>query len=482
VANVEEILSVGIDIGTSTTSLIISKLKIKNIAGSFNAPKIEIIEKNILYRSDIYFTPLTDEKTIDFIGLKEIIEKEYEKARVNPSEIKTGAVIITGETARKQNAENILDAISKMAGTFVVATAGPNLEAYLAGVGAGAAKLSSEMKNNVCNVDIGGGTTNISVFGEGKLLSTFCANIGGRLIKLLTNCTEIRLKNVSHYGRIILDEMRLVANEGDRVSFDDLQEFARRLAEALLSILIFKPNPLAEKLAIGVLPKEPMKIDVITFSGGVGRLFYEDEYSQDVLLATRFQDVGPLLAFELKKGISKLPYKVVKPSETIYATVIGAGVHTTELSGSTIYISDPKVLPLRNIPVFRIDNPYGSKNEIMEEVRRKMDTFKNAEGQIIPALLIPDLNNAKFDKIKNLAESIFAAYRITNQQGPLIVICEGDLGKALGSVLKNLCGRLYDVISIDEISVKEGDYIDIGEPLYNGSVVPVILKTLVFSH
>jgi ethanolamine utilization protein EutA len=189
-----------------------------------------------------------------------------------------------------------------------------------------------------------------------------------------------------------------------------------------------------------------------------------------------------LLAFELKKGISKLPYKVVKPSETIYATVIGAGVHTTELSGSTIYISDPKVLPLRNIPVFRIDNPYGSKNEIMEEVRRKMDTFKNAEGQIIPALLIPDLNNAKFDKIKNLAESIFAAYRITNQQGPLIVICEGDLGKALGSVLKNLCGSLYDVISIDEISVKEGDYIDIGEPLYNGSVVPVILKTLVFSH
>lgn len=481
----QEILSAGIDIGTTTTCLVISKLKIKNVAGGFRVPRIEIVEKNVVYKSDVYFTPLIDEKIIDFVALKAIIEKEYEKARVSPSEIKTGAVIITGETARKENAKNVLDAISKLAGTFVVSVAGPNLEAYLAGLGAGAAKLSCEMRNTVCNVDIGGGTSNISVFDEGKLVSTFCANIGGRLIKVMIDDTKVKLKNISPYGRIVLDEMGLNVVEGDSISFAELQEFAKNLAEALLSILIFRPNPLAEKLAIGTLPREPIKIDVITFSGGVGYLFYEAEYldecSRDVRLATRFQDVGPLLSLALKSGVPKLPYKVIKPLETVYATVIGAGVYTTELSGSTIFISDPNLLPLRDIPVLRVDNPCGDRNEIIQEVRRKIETFKDFEGQVVPAVFIPALHNAKFEKIKKLGEAIFTAYRMENHHGPIIIISESDMGKVLGSVLKNLCNGV-GVISIDEISLKEGDYIDIGEPLYGGTVVPVVVKTLVFAH
>jgi len=482
VASVEEILSVGIDIGTSTTSLVISKLKIKNVAGGFSAPKIEIVEKNIIYRSNVYFTPLIDEKTIDFINLKKLIEEEYKKAKISPSEIKTGAVIITGETARKENAENILDAISKLAGTFVVATAGPNLEAYLAGLGAGAAKLSSKMKKSVCNVDIGGGTTNISVFNEGKLLTTFCANIGGRLIKLSSDYKDVKLTEVSNYGQIVLDEGGFKVKKNDKLGLNDLIKIAGMLAESLISILLFRPNSLAEKLTIGPLPKEKLKIDAVTFSGGVGRLFYEDDYSNDVLWVTRYQDIGPLLAMELKRNISKLPYEVIKPMETIYATVIGAGVHTTELSGSTIYISDSKVLPLKNIPVVKVDDPHGSKAELIEGIKKKLETFKNAEGHLIPALLIPDFEDANFEKVKNLAEALFTAIRISNIPGPIVVACEEDIGKALGSILKNLSGNLYEVISIDEISVKEGDYIDIGEPLYSGSVVPVILKTLVFSH
>ena len=100
----EEILSVGIDIGTSTTQLIFSRLVIKNLAGSYAVPRIEIAEKEVIYRSGIYDTPLRSPTEIDAEAVRRIVEKEYEKAGIKPEELQTGAVIITGETARKQNA------------------------------------------------------------------------------------------------------------------------------------------------------------------------------------------------------------------------------------------------------------------------------------------------------------------------------------------------------------------------------------------
>ena len=118
----EIIKSVGIDIGTSTTQLIFSELTIENEASNYVVPRINIVDKKVTYRSKIYFTPLLDQKTIDAEKVKEIIEKEYQDAGMKPEDLSTGAVIITGETARKQNANVVLDTLSNLAGDFVVAT------------------------------------------------------------------------------------------------------------------------------------------------------------------------------------------------------------------------------------------------------------------------------------------------------------------------------------------------------------------------
>lgn len=123
----EIINSVGIDIGTSTTQLIFSKLTIENLASSYTVPRISIVNTEVVYRSDIYFTPLTDKSTIDAAQVKRIVESEYDKAKMNKQDLQTGAVIITGETARKENANDVLNALSHMAGDFVVATAGQTL-------------------------------------------------------------------------------------------------------------------------------------------------------------------------------------------------------------------------------------------------------------------------------------------------------------------------------------------------------------------
>ena len=127
----EEILSVGIDIGTSTTQLVFSNITIENTASNFSVPRIKIVDKNIIYRSEIYFTPLITQTKIDKDKVREIIESEYKKAGVKPSDVETGAVIITGETARKENANEVLQSLSGFAGDFVVATAGPDLESIM---------------------------------------------------------------------------------------------------------------------------------------------------------------------------------------------------------------------------------------------------------------------------------------------------------------------------------------------------------------
>lgn len=205
----EDILSVGIDIGTSTTQLVFSKIIIENMASSFSIPRIVITDKKIIYKSDIYFTPLISQKEIDGVKVREIIEKEYKKAGIKLSEVNTGAVIITGETARKENAKEVLQNLSGLAGDFVVATAGPDLESIIAGKGAGAASLSKDKGRTVVNLDIGGGTTNLAVFKDGEVIDTGCLDIGGRLIKFKDNKIDYiapKIKELCSFKKIELKE------------------------------------------------------------------------------------------------------------------------------------------------------------------------------------------------------------------------------------------------------------------------------------
>ena len=140
----EELLSVGIDIGTSTTQLILSKLTLENRAAPFTVPQVAIGEREVLYRSHIHFTPLLSDTVIDAEGVRAIVGEEYRKSGYDKSQVDTGAVIITGETARKENAKEVLSALSAFAGDFVVATAGPDLESILAARGAGTDQYSKE--------------------------------------------------------------------------------------------------------------------------------------------------------------------------------------------------------------------------------------------------------------------------------------------------------------------------------------------------
>ena len=180
----ETLLSVGLDVGTTSTQMVFSRLRIENKAGSFAVPEMEIEEREVIYRSSVHFTPLLQEDCVDAAALRTIVDSEYAAAGIDKKDVDTGAIIITGETSRKENARAVLDALSDYAGDFVVATAGPDLESVLAAKGAGAAAYSAKTGKTVLHMDIGGGTSNLALIEDGKITAVSCLNVGGRLLKI----------------------------------------------------------------------------------------------------------------------------------------------------------------------------------------------------------------------------------------------------------------------------------------------------------
>ena len=328
----QELLSVGIDLGTSTTQLIFSKLVIENMASSFQVPKMEITQKKIQYKSDIYFTPLLDATTIDFPKIKEIVKQEYEKAQIRKEEIDTGAVIITGETARKENAKEVVNALSGFAGDFVVATAGPDLESIISGKGAGTDVYTKEHLTTAVNIDIGGGTSNLAVFRFGETQDTGCMDIGGRLIKIDKD-THIITYSAPKLLEIIKQEGFHIA-VGTPLEIEEVNKVIRIMVEALeQSVGLRNDCKYYELLITNHGLKGTEEIKGISFSGGVAAIIYHPEkYTEEY----EFGDIGILLAKAIRNSCLYRELEVIESTETIRATVVGAGNHTTEISGSTI--------------------------------------------------------------------------------------------------------------------------------------------------
>lgn len=471
----ERLLSVGIDIGTTTMSMVVSAITIGNTVYGFGIPNIKILKKEVLFRGEVRYTPFSDTGDIDQRSIEQYIDEQFKSAEIAPSQIKTGAVIVTGRAAETRNAEVVSQALSRISGAFVVATAGAHLEAAISGRGSGMAKISSERKCRTLNLDIGGGTTNVALFHNGALERTFCFNIGGRILRFSAG-TRI-LSQCSPHAHAVASRLGISLKAGSELSSKEVQGFIDVLAQCLFSFISGDTNDLARELSIDNRFDIPVKpADWVSFSGGVGRLFYQEIGEED---AFAFSDLGPSLASALRRLISDSDIQVVQPEETIFATVIGAGTHTVGISGSTIYLSNPEVLPLRDNPVVSIGDT--SLPDWDRSIRLKMTSFSETTGRL-PVFFMTGMGRVGFAEVREKAERIAELANTTTLRGPLILLCQDDVGKIFGGLLRNRVYAERSVISVDQVFAEEMDYVDIGEPLYGGSVVPVVVKTLVFPN
>lgn len=447
----ENLLSVGIDVGTSTTQLIVSRLEVVNRACTYSVPDFSIGKREIVYESPVYFTPLKSDTELDAPRIRDIVAREYHMAGVQPEEVKTGAIIITGETARKENAKEVLESLKEFAGHFVVATAGPDLESVLAARGAGAVRYSEKTGKTLLHMDIGGGTSNMALIEKGTITATGCLNVGGRLIR-------IEQGKITYVSPVLAGLTDLTV--GDPVTEKDLMPVLDVLVEALETGSGLKTGDVPESLVTNKKLCLPPGEVVFSFSGGVGDLMGKNEGAP-----FRYGDIGPLLADRIResdlwKGSHYLP------EQTIRATVIGAGCHSTQLSGSTVYGKDVQ-LPLENLPVLTL-NP---EKNLKEQVENQKERWE--EGPL--TLYHPGIHSPSFEEVQDLAQKLCSALALLPR--PWVVVTGEDMAKALGQVLQALAPG--SLLCLDGLRLESESFLDVGSPIGGGAAYPVVKKTLI---
>ena len=451
----EILRSVGLDVGTTSTQMILSELTVENRASGFAVPELEISSRKILYQSNVHFTPLKSESLVDGEKLRQLVEREYRAAGIRPEAVDTGAIIITGETSRKENAREVLNALSDFAGDFVVATAGPDLESVLAAKGAGAVDYSRRTGKTVLHMDIGGGTSNLALIQDGKILKTGCLNVGGRLVKL---DAQGRILYISPVLQGIWDGI-----PGQISQVRELERLAHILNEALeMAAGLRPPGQLLTRLTtadtqpLPLAPAEPGM--VISFSGGVA------DCIAHTLPFSEYGDIGPVLGQAIRFGrLCENAY--VLGTHTIRATVIGAGCHSTQLSGSTVFYQNV-AFPMKNIPVIELDAL--QQNEVSRYLPALLEKQDGPCAVAMPGFFAPG-----YRQVAGLARQIGAAV-----QGRDVFLClQQDMAKALGQSLAVQLGPTAKILCIDRVKVGQENYLDVGAPV--GPSLPVVVKTLV---
>jgi ethanolamine utilization protein EutA len=465
------ILSVGVDIGSSTSHLVFSRIVLERLDARY-----VVTERETFYQSDILLTPYSSEDTIDADALGDFIRKQYDSAMVDPEEIDAGALILTGVAVRRSNARRIGELFAQHAGKLVAVSAGDSLETVMAAYGSGAVARSIRDEAVVMNVDVGGGTSKIAVCANGEVIAITAADIGARLV-----CTDEagRVVRIEEAGRRFAADLGIEMKLGMTLGETDARAIAARMADCLFAAMRGGMPKLGDT---GLLRLDPLpyrgKIDEVTFSGGVAEYIFGWEQSS-------FGDLGALLGEEIRNRMADWNVRLEKPAEGIRATVIGASQYTTQVSGSTIFVSPLSVLPLRNVPVIApalaLDQETVEPGAIAGAIKSVLKRLDLAEPDGPVAIFVPWRGSATFHRLDAFCRGIAEGLAERLAKGlPIVLAGDGDVGGLIGIHFREEMKLKNPIVSIDGLELKEFDYIDIGEMLESSGAVPVVIKSLIF--
>ncbi len=470
-----QLRSVGIDIGSSTSHLMFSSLTLRRMGISLSS-RFVVVSRAVDYESPVLLTPYINPTTIDTEKLSHFIAASYKQAGMGRDGIDTGAVIVTGEAAKKENAEAIAALFAQEGGKFVCATAGPNLESIMAACGSGALVRSH---NNgaaaVMNVDVGGGTSKIAIVKDGEILETVAVNVGARLVAL---DSEGKVCRIEEAGRFVARSLGINLEEGAPLSEKDRAAMALLLADCLLDVLERRPlSPLTESLMITPPLTYSGPIGKVLFSGGVSEYVYDFEEGD-------YGDLGRLLGRNLRAWANQESGMALEwPVQRIRATVIGASQYTVQVSGNTIFLSQEGTLPLHNLQVLapKLNGTRIGAATVTRAIQESFRRFDLEDGDRPVALAWHWPYGPAYPGLRALTNGIVAGMKKSiRKRQPLVLVFDDDVAKLIGGLLADELGSDYPIISIDGIRLQDFDFVDIGEELTQVGAVPVVIKSLLF--
>jgi ethanolamine utilization protein EutA len=465
-----ELTTVGVDVGSSTSHLLFARLHLQRPSRSLSS-RFEVVERQVLHRSPILLTPYRADGLIDVAALERFVTRAYADAGLKPDDVDTGAVILTGAALERANARNVAELFASEGGKFVCASAGHNLEAILAAHGSGAAVLSRQCGGPLLHVDIGGGTTKLAIVHNGEVLHTAAIHVGGRLVAF---DAQGRVTRIEPSGALVAEELGIPLQLGQRLDEADRSRIAYGLAGILLDYVWADDLSALDESFLLTEPLPRVRPTGLTFSGGVAEYVYGRT-------SENYGDLGPQLAEHF--FTEQLPAPIMALDEGIRATVLGASQFSVQLSGNTVRISDPGVLPLRNLPVVhaQLEGANPSAQHVASAVARGFRRLDLAEGDQPVAIMLPWAGEPHYVHLRALAEGIAAAVPRSLQAGlPMVIALDGDIASSLGGILVEDLGVGVPLVAIDGLQLVELDYVDIGELLQPANVVPVVVKSLAF--
>ena len=429
--------------------------------------------------SPIIFTPYAGPTALDGGAILRFLDEQIARAGILVSDIATGALIMTGVAAARENAERIAHLTSSHAGRMVAAAAGHLMEARLAAIGSGAVARSARSVTPVMSIDVGGGTTKISLCRSGRIVSTAVLRIGARLIRRDMDSRAVMAMDPTLAGLLGPDALRAA---GRTVGDTEWNTWGWMLGDLVAAEALGETG--TEARANLVLARRDADADAdrsdaqIVFSGGVSEYVYGRE-TRD------FGDLGRPLAQRLKDRIEASGREIVPNAEGIRATVIGASVSSAQLSGETIYAEVSGGDDLRNMLILRPSiGTVGDRLEVdavTSAVERSLEA--DDQGPSSVALAIDWAGPVDYQTLDTLAAGIARAWNSSpSRHGrPIVIVLDRDLAGALGVHLRHVVDVPNRVVVLDGIGrVNEHDYLDVGEVVAGTGALVVVVKSLIF--
>ncbi|NDH41946.1 MAG: hypothetical protein EBY45_16355 [Gammaproteobacteria bacterium] len=303
---------------------------------------------------------------------------------------------------------------------------------------------------------------------DGKVTELTAIEVGGRILQFTAE---------GHVGHAEPNLGLYTANNqlpeyGSELSDGELDEIIDRMADTVLAAV--QGIDLGDAQRLESITKFPTSGTVV-LSGGVSQWITEIEPSVEC------DDLGQRLAHKTRDTLQNAGYTIKVADDPIRATVLGASQQRMQVSGNTVFISDERLLPIRNAPVSLVTVPAEDFDQqtIMGLVKDSVSKalFNGDHG--LRVLGIDWLGSLTYSRADAFCHGVIEGLKGLNT--PITLLFKQDIAGLIGIHFVEELGYQKPVICLDGLDQVDFDFVDIGEVINQTGLVPVVAKSILFN-